>query len=169
MAHAKPQSEPPVLIAIPYNIYAAATQQPNNFFDAEDRLLPSQGKAHSWLIFTGASASQNVRFAEHGREMHHGLLAVGAEGAAHDEHARANLFSNDASNPLTVSWEQGHRIKMLATTVEAESAEALAAQFPAAQVAVMDSTQSLQSACDQLQVQQRLGALFSEHARGRHA
>lgn len=165
MQYAKQQSEPPVLIAIPYNMYAEATQRPGNFFDADDRLLPSQGKAHSWLIFTGASASQNVKFAEHGREMHHGLLTVSADGAAHDDHARANLFSNNASSPLTVSWEQGHRIKMLATTVEAESAEALAAQFPAAHVAVMDSTKSLQSACDQLQVQQRLGALFSDHKR----
>lgn len=167
MAHAKQQSEPPVLIAIPYNIYAEATQAPGNSFDANDRRLPTQGRAHSWLVFSGASESQNVAFAEHGREMHHGLLGLGAEGANHSDSVRAQLFSSAASTPLTVSWEQGTRIKMLATTVEAESAEALAAQFPSAHVAVMDSTKSLQSACDQLQVQQRLGALFSEYGRGR--
>lgn len=165
MQHAKQQSETPVLIAIPYNIYAEATQKPGNFFDADDRMLPAQGKAHSWLVFTGASESRNIKFAEHGHEIHGGLLAIGAEGTAQTDAQRSALFDPKQSRPLTVSWEQGNRIKMLASTVEAESAEALQNQFPSAHVAVMDSTKSLQSACDQLQVQQRLGALFSDHTR----
>lgn len=143
------------LIAIAYDTYAAATQAPRNDFDDADRRAVGAGTAHTYLVFTGVGDPERVYGAQ---ELHQGFLGMATEGQTLSEENRSRLFQTKACFPLSVSKDQGHRVKMLASMVETDSPEALKRMF-GGNVEVMESVTELRTACDQLQVHQRAGLL----------